>query len=197
MSALCIFLRFIRDWRDGGRSLARPAYRSGDRRAHASRFREPIRTLDAIHLASIPLARSALAALELLSLDDSIRNAAWRLGVRARPDYEGRQPLVDSRPLLDGGSCRSEWITPRAVTIAGVSAGSPNREPRTANCELRTTAGIYQSAKFEPSSAVPVAPLLTSYTPGSAEGFAGSASAGTVCHVDADCVMGSSGILRR
>jgi hypothetical protein len=46
----------------------------------------PIRTLDAIHLASMLMARSALAALELLSLDDRIRKAARRLGVRVRPD---------------------------------------------------------------------------------------------------------------
>ena len=46
---------------------------------------EPIRTPDAIHLASLLVARSALAGLELLSLDDRIRNAARRLGVRVRP----------------------------------------------------------------------------------------------------------------
>lgn len=46
---------------------------------------EPIRTLDAIHLASVLVARSAVAGLELLSLDDRIRRAAGRLGVRVRP----------------------------------------------------------------------------------------------------------------
>jgi predicted nucleic acid-binding protein len=46
---------------------------------------EPIRTLDAIHLASLLVARSAVAGLELLSLDDRIRRAAERLGVRVRP----------------------------------------------------------------------------------------------------------------
>jgi hypothetical protein len=46
---------------------------------------DPIRTLDAIHLASVLVARSAVAGLELLSLDDRIRKAAGRLGVRVRP----------------------------------------------------------------------------------------------------------------
>jgi predicted nucleic acid-binding protein len=47
---------------------------------------EPIRTLDAIHLASVLFARSALAGIELLSLDDRIRKAAGRLGLRVRPE---------------------------------------------------------------------------------------------------------------
>jgi predicted nucleic acid-binding protein len=46
---------------------------------------EPIRTLDAIHLASALVARSAVAGLELLSLDDRIRKPAGRLGLRVRP----------------------------------------------------------------------------------------------------------------
>lgn len=46
---------------------------------------EPIRTLDAIHLASLLAARAALPGLELLSLDARIRNAAGRLGVRVLP----------------------------------------------------------------------------------------------------------------
>ena len=47
---------------------------------------EPIRTLDAIHLASALTARSAVAGLELLTLDDRIRKAAERLGLRVRPE---------------------------------------------------------------------------------------------------------------
>ncbi len=47
---------------------------------------EPIRTVDAIHLASALAARSAVAGLEVLSLDDRIRRAAGRLGLRARPE---------------------------------------------------------------------------------------------------------------
>jgi predicted nucleic acid-binding protein len=47
---------------------------------------EPIRTLDAIHLAAALVARSALAGLEMLSLDDRIRTAARKLGMRVRPD---------------------------------------------------------------------------------------------------------------
>ena len=47
---------------------------------------DPIRTLDAIHLASALVARSTLPGLELLSLDDRIRKAARRLGLRVRPE---------------------------------------------------------------------------------------------------------------
>jgi uncharacterized protein with PIN domain len=47
---------------------------------------EPIRTLDAIHLASTLVARSAVAGLELLSLDERIRKTAARLGVRVHPE---------------------------------------------------------------------------------------------------------------
>jgi hypothetical protein len=47
---------------------------------------EPIRTLDAIHLASVLIGRSAIPGLELLSLDDRIRRAGKRLGLRLRPD---------------------------------------------------------------------------------------------------------------
>jgi hypothetical protein len=47
---------------------------------------EPIRTLDAIHLASLLVARSALAGLALLSLDARVRGAAGRLGIELRPN---------------------------------------------------------------------------------------------------------------
>ena len=46
---------------------------------------EPIRTLDAIHLASILTARGAVTGLALLSLDDRIRNAARKLGIEVLP----------------------------------------------------------------------------------------------------------------
>jgi predicted nucleic acid-binding protein len=46
---------------------------------------EPIRALDAIHLASLLVARSALAGLALLSLDARVRSAARRLGIELRP----------------------------------------------------------------------------------------------------------------
>ena len=46
---------------------------------------EPIRTLDAIHLASALVARSAVAGLELLSLDDRVRKASRRLGLTVCP----------------------------------------------------------------------------------------------------------------
>lgn len=46
---------------------------------------DPIRTLDAIHLASALVARSAVAGLELLSLDDRIRGAGTKLGLTLLP----------------------------------------------------------------------------------------------------------------
>ncbi len=46
---------------------------------------DPIRTLDAIHLASVIVARSAVAGLVLLTLDDRIRRTAIKLGVDVRP----------------------------------------------------------------------------------------------------------------
>lgn len=47
---------------------------------------EPLRTLDALHLASAVVARAAVAGLGLLSLDDRIRGAALRLGFRVVPE---------------------------------------------------------------------------------------------------------------
>jgi len=46
---------------------------------------EPIRSLDAIHLASALAARAAVPGLELLSLDDRIRRAGSRLGLPVVP----------------------------------------------------------------------------------------------------------------
>ena len=47
---------------------------------------EPIRTLDAIHLASALTARTAIVGLMLLSLDDRVRKAGKRLGLGIVPD---------------------------------------------------------------------------------------------------------------
>ncbi len=47
---------------------------------------EPIRTLDALHLASALAARSAMAGTQLLSLDERIRASAAQLGFRLQPD---------------------------------------------------------------------------------------------------------------
>jgi hypothetical protein len=47
---------------------------------------EPIRTLDAIHLASVLTARTAIAGLMLLSLDDRVRKAGRKLGLGVIPD---------------------------------------------------------------------------------------------------------------
>ena len=46
---------------------------------------DPIRTLDAIHLASLLVARSAVVGLRLLSLDERVRQAAKGLGVAIEP----------------------------------------------------------------------------------------------------------------
>jgi uncharacterized protein with PIN domain len=46
---------------------------------------EPIRTLDAIHLASALTARTSLAGLKLLSLDDRVRRSARKLGLQVLP----------------------------------------------------------------------------------------------------------------
>ena len=46
---------------------------------------EPIRTLDAIHLASALTARTAIAGVKLLSLDDRVRRAAAGLGLEVIP----------------------------------------------------------------------------------------------------------------
>ena len=47
---------------------------------------DPIRTLDAIHLASVLVARSAVAGLALLSLDARIRSAGKKLGLALLPE---------------------------------------------------------------------------------------------------------------
>ena len=46
---------------------------------------EPVRTLDAIHLASALAVRSVVPGVELLSLDDRIRRAGEQLGFRLQP----------------------------------------------------------------------------------------------------------------
>lgn len=48
--------------------------------------REPIRALDAIHLASALAARSVVPGVELLSLDDRIRRSGDQLGFRLQPE---------------------------------------------------------------------------------------------------------------
>jgi uncharacterized protein with PIN domain len=46
---------------------------------------DPIRTLDAIHLSSALVARTAVAGVALLSLDERIRRTARRLGLTLLP----------------------------------------------------------------------------------------------------------------
>lgn len=55
------------------------------RRARQSFPGPPIRTLDAIHLASLLVARSAIPGLALLSLDSRVRGAAAGLGIQVQP----------------------------------------------------------------------------------------------------------------
>ena len=47
---------------------------------------DPVRTLDAIHLASALVARAAVPGLQVLSLDDRVRSAAQRLGLPLQPE---------------------------------------------------------------------------------------------------------------
>ena len=47
---------------------------------------EPLRTLDAIHLASAVAARSAVPGVELLTLDDRICRVGVQLGFRLQPE---------------------------------------------------------------------------------------------------------------
>jgi predicted nucleic acid-binding protein len=46
---------------------------------------DPVRPLDAIHLASLLVARSAIAGLRMLALDERVRRAAKGLGVAVEP----------------------------------------------------------------------------------------------------------------
>jgi uncharacterized protein with PIN domain len=45
----------------------------------------PVRTVEAIHLASLLIARSAISGLALLSLDIRVRSAATDLGIQLQP----------------------------------------------------------------------------------------------------------------
>jgi len=54
-------------------------------RARRPFLAEPVRTLDAIHLASALTARKALSDLAMLSLDNRVRRAADRLGFPLLP----------------------------------------------------------------------------------------------------------------
>ena len=47
---------------------------------------EPVRTLDALHLASALAARSGVAGVQLLSLDDRIRRTGAQLGFPLQPE---------------------------------------------------------------------------------------------------------------
>ena len=65
-------------------------------RARQSFPTEPVRTLDALHLASALVGRAAVPDLELLSLDARIREAARQLGFGLLPKPE---PIAESQPV--------------------------------------------------------------------------------------------------
>jgi predicted nucleic acid-binding protein len=52
---------------------------------------DPIRTLDAIHLASALVARAHIVGLEILSLDERIRRSAAALGLAVQPAGAARR----------------------------------------------------------------------------------------------------------
>ncbi len=60
-------------------------FRRPDDRARRPFPSEPVRTLDAIHLASALAVRSTVPSMELRSLDDRIRRAGEQLGFRLQP----------------------------------------------------------------------------------------------------------------
>jgi hypothetical protein len=72
----------------------------------------PIRTLDAIHLASLPVARSVVAGLTLLSLDGRVRGAATLLGTEIRPRLT---TLLRGPRLPPGGAHGIAIIDPERV----------------------------------------------------------------------------------
>jgi hypothetical protein len=51
-----------------------------------------IRTVDAIHLAPVLVARSVVAGVELLSLDDRIRGVGKKLGLTLLPKGSHQRP---------------------------------------------------------------------------------------------------------
>ena len=58
-------------------------------RARASFPGPPVRILDAIHLAALLVARSAISGLALLSVDIRVRGAAAGLGIQLQPEAHG------------------------------------------------------------------------------------------------------------
>jgi predicted nucleic acid-binding protein len=63
-------------------------------RARQPFSREPIRTLDALHLASALVARAAVPDLSILSLDDAVRANARALGFAVQPDDPDEPPAA-------------------------------------------------------------------------------------------------------
>lgn len=61
-------------------------------RARQRFVNEPIRTLDALHLASALVARAAVPDVEVLSLDEAVRTNAHALGFDVQPSGVHRSP---------------------------------------------------------------------------------------------------------
>jgi len=76
-----ILARVARHWR------LMPISREIVNRARQPFPGEPIRSLDAIHLASALLAAGALPDVALLSLDRRVRATGARLGLRVLPEH--------------------------------------------------------------------------------------------------------------
>jgi hypothetical protein len=55
---------------------------------------EPVRTLDAIHLATALVARAAVQECDLLTWDDRVRRSAVELGFRVLPAARMREPVT-------------------------------------------------------------------------------------------------------
>jgi uncharacterized protein with PIN domain len=59
----------------------------------------PVRTFDAIHLASLLVARSAISGLALLSMDIRVRAAAAGLGIQLRPEHRSAEQDTPDLPV--------------------------------------------------------------------------------------------------
>jgi hypothetical protein len=88
---------------------------SGDviNRARQPFSREPIRTLDARHLASALVARAAVPDLGVLSLDDAVRADARALGFAVQPERPAEPVRLSSREGRAGRRSRGASGGPR------------------------------------------------------------------------------------
>ena len=120
----------------------------------------------------------------------SIRTYEWDFGDGGSATTTG--PSTSHRYVAAG----TYVVRLRVVTTTGQQGFAEQTVRVTLLYAAPRRGRAYQSVYGVPSSAVRSDPLLTSNTPGSADGLAGSASAGTVCHESAESVIGSVGISR-